>query len=108
MESRTGIQVESSNVRSSILAVLLTTHLFLLMTYVLKCGPRPLNTLNVGSMYVIRVGSEETHSVAPEGALLFTLDLTSPNLRNTVSPPFFKSEQGTTYGNGLREDPRDP
>jgi len=47
-------------------------------------------------------------SVAPQGALLFTLKLASPNLRNTVFPPFFKSEQGTAYGNGLREEPRDP
>jgi len=85
-----------------------TTHLFLVLTYALTHHPRARHTVHVGSMHAIRVGSEEAHSVAPQDGLIFTLDLAPPNLRNTIFPPFLKSEQGTTYGNGLREEPRDP
>ena len=58
-------------------------------------------------MHGIRVGEEEPHGVVPQDGLLFTLTVASPNLKTTVFPDFFESEQGTNYVNGLSEEPRD-
>ena len=47
------------------------------------------------------------YTVDPQDGLLFTLTTVSPNLKTTVFPDFFESEQGTNYVNGLSEEPRD-
>ena len=71
----------------------------------------PLHEFTVGTMHGFRtvfVGDEEPHGETPQGGLLFTLEVVSPVLKNTVFPLFFESEQCPEYGDDLREEPRDP
>jgi hypothetical protein len=60
------------------------------------------------SILPLRVGDEEPHTVAPQDGLLFNLEVAPPLLKNTVFPPFLESEQGSTYGNAIEEEARDP